>query len=92
MLGIVGADSLSAAGLCQRQPCTGAYRMRPYGCFVREGVLFFNLERNLPAFDRGYHFSVQQCAVVGAVLALAVQLVGVDLVHVVKVHQHDVAS
>ena len=92
MLGIVGADSISARGTVPAAACTGAYRVRPYGCFVREGVLFLNLERNLPAFDRGYHFSVQQCAVVGAVLALAVQLVGVDLVHVVKVHQHDVAS
>ena len=39
MLGIVGADSISARGTVPAAACTGAYRMRPYGCFVREGML-----------------------------------------------------
>ena len=66
--------------------------MRPYGCFVREVALLFNLERNLSAFDRCYDLAVEQRTVIRAVLALAVQLVGVDFIHMVDIHQHDIGS
>ena len=47
MLGIVGADSISARGTVPAAACTGAYRMRPYGGRAissgvqRRGPLYF---------------------------------------------------
>ena len=64
--------------------------MRPYGCFTHKAVLFFDLKRNLPALDRCHDLAVEQRTIIGAVLALAVQLIGLDLIHVVKIRQHDI--